>query len=289
MRKTIIIAAAFMLGVTGAQAQTPRKGGTIRYTAPYGSSFSKIDIHTSPPRPGRDLTRKAIHRSLYNWDSAANKPVLELATAVTVSDDGLVHTFKLRDDAFFHHGRKMTADDVIWTFTRLMDGSKAYPGARYVRIIKGAVDVEKGQAKTISGLKKIDDFDARDDAHREGRSGLLLHDRDDLDLPGRRGREGIVRDEADRARALQVRRVRAGLALRRRALGEVLQAGQALCRQGRRSPIMGEAAARDVAFRNKEIDASILGPAQYVAYQADPEPLEGPPRSRRGLSPATWA
>ena len=34
--------------------------------------------------------------------------------------------------------------------------------------------------------------------------------------------------------------------------------------------IMGEAAARDVAFRNKEIDTSVLGPAQYVAYQADP-------------------
>jgi len=31
-----------------------------------------------------------------------------------------------------------------------------------------------------------------------------------------------------------------------------------------------EAAARDVAFRNKEIDTSVLGPAQYVAYQADP-------------------
>ena len=38
---------------------------------------------------------------------------------------------------------------------------------------------------------------------------------------------------------------------------------------------MGEAAARDVAFRNKEIDASILGPAQYVAYQADPELSKG--------------
>ena len=48
MRKTIIIAAAFMLGVTGAQAQTPRKGGTIRYTAAYGSSFSGMDIHTTP-------------------------------------------------------------------------------------------------------------------------------------------------------------------------------------------------------------------------------------------------
>ncbi len=38
-----------------------------------------------------------------------------------------------------------------------MDGTKGYPGARYIRLIKGAVDVEKGQAKEISGLKKIDD------------------------------------------------------------------------------------------------------------------------------------
>ncbi|MBC8932230.1 ABC transporter substrate-binding protein, partial [Escherichia coli] len=72
----------------------------------------------------------------------ANKPVLELAREVTVSGDGLVHTFKLRDDAYFHNGRRMTADDIIWTFTRLMDGAKAYPGARFARLIKGAVDVE---------------------------------------------------------------------------------------------------------------------------------------------------
>jgi ABC-type transport system substrate-binding protein len=39
--------------------------------------------------------------------------------------------------------------------------------------------------------------------------------------------------------------------------------------------IMAEAAARDVAFRNKEIDTSILGPAQYVAYRADPQLSKG--------------
>ena len=38
---------------------------------------------------------------------------------------------------------------------------------------------------------------------------------------------------------------------------------------------MAEAAARDVAFRNKEIDTSILGPAQYVAYRADPQLSKG--------------
>ncbi len=84
--------------------------------------------------------------------------MLELAKSVTPSEDGLTYTYKLRDDAYFHNGRKMTADDIIWSYTRIMDGSKGYPAARYVRIIKGAVDVEKGQAKEISGLKKIDDF-----------------------------------------------------------------------------------------------------------------------------------
>jgi len=38
---------------------------------------------------------------------------------------------------------------------------------------------------------------------------------------------------------------------------------------------MPEPAARDVAFRNKEIDTSILGPAQYVAYRADPQLSKG--------------
>jgi len=38
---------------------------------------------------------------------------------------------------------------------------------------------------------------------------------------------------------------------------------------------MGEASARDVAFRNKEIDLSILGPAQYLAYKNDPDLQKG--------------
>jgi peptide/nickel transport system substrate-binding protein len=48
---------------------------------------------------------------------------------------------------------------------------------------------------------------------------------------------------------------------------------------------MGEAAARDVAFRNKEVDVSILGSTQYVAYQGRRQPVEGHPRGRRGLHP----
>jgi peptide/nickel transport system substrate-binding protein len=273
LRKTIIIAAAFILGVTGAQAQTPRKGGTIRYTAAYGSSFSGMDIHTTP-RAQDEIWARAIHRSLYNWDSAANKPVLELASAVTVSIDGLAHTFKLRDDAFFHHGRKMTADDVIWTFTRLMDGSKAYPGARFVRLIKGAVEVEKGQAQAISGLRKIDDSTLEMTLTEKVDPGYYFMTATTSIYPA---------DEA----------AKDSFATKPIGLGPfkfvehvpgsrfVAERFEKFYKPGKPYAdriviaVMGEAAARDVAFRNKEIDAAILGPAQYVAYQADPNLSKG--------------
>ena len=148
MRKLIwlAVAAVAIAGAGLAEAQdTPRKGGTIRMTAPYAASFGSLDPHTTP-RAQDEIVGKSLNRTLYNWDSAKNKLVLELATSVTASADGLVYTYKLRDDAYFHNGRKMTADDVIWSWTRIMDGSKGYPGARYVRLIKGAIAVVKGEA-----------------------------------------------------------------------------------------------------------------------------------------------
>src|SRR6185436_20641252 len=156
--KHVALVFSFALLLAGhGDAQTPRTGGTIRMTAPYGTNISTMDMHTTP-RAQDDIYGKAVHRTLYNYDAEKGMPVLELAKSVTVSNNGLTHTFKLRDDAFFHNGKKMTADDIIYSFTRIMDGKRGFSAARWVRIIKGAVDVEKGQATEISGLKKIDDF-----------------------------------------------------------------------------------------------------------------------------------
>jgi peptide/nickel transport system substrate-binding protein len=155
--RTLVWSAVAALALLGAgiadaqQAQTPRKGGTIRMTAPYAASFGSLDPHVTP-RAQDQIVNQAIHRPLYTWDTANNKLALELATDVKTSADGLVHTYKLRNDVSFHNGRKMTADDVIWSYTRIMDGSKGYPGARYIRVIKGATEVEKNQAKVISSV-----------------------------------------------------------------------------------------------------------------------------------------
>ena len=99
----------------------------------------------------------SINHSLYSWEPGVNKPKLELATKVDVTADGKVWTFTLRNDVKFHHGRKMTADDVIFSYNRIASSATKSPSARFVRIIKGAKDVEDGKAQSIAGLKKIDD------------------------------------------------------------------------------------------------------------------------------------
>ncbi len=52
-----------------------------------------------------------------DWDGKT--PIPYLAKSWTVSPDGKLYTFKLRDDVTFCSGKKMTADDVIFTFKRL--------------------------------------------------------------------------------------------------------------------------------------------------------------------------
>lgn len=267
---TALTFAAFTLQ---AAAQEPRRGGTIRFTAPYGTSFVSNDSHVSPQIQD-EIYGYALHRSLYKWDSAANKPVPELATSVAASPDGLVHTFKLRQDALFHNGRKMTADDIIWSFTRIMDGAKSYPGARHVRRIKGAVEVEKGQAKEISGLKKIDDFTIEMTLIDKADPGFFFYTATTSILPAAEAQqEGFFNKPIGLGPFKFVEHVPGSRMVLDR-WEKFYKPGKPYADRLVISP-MGEAAARDVAFRNKEIDVSILGPTQYVAYKADPNLSKG--------------
>lgn len=63
------------------------------------------------------------------------KPLL--AKSWDISPDNLVFTFHLRTDVFFHdddafengNGRRLTAEDVLYSFSRIMDKNTASPGA----------------------------------------------------------------------------------------------------------------------------------------------------------------
>jgi len=267
--KKLTLAAVLALMALPAEAQTPRPGGTIRFTAAYGSSFSSMDIHATN-RTQDEIWAWAIHRRLYSWDTAQNKPVPELMTSVTPSAGGLVHTFKLLDNVYFHHGKKLSTDDVIWTFTRIMDGSKGFPGARYVRNIKGAVEVEKGQAKEIAGLKKIDDLTFEMTLTEKSDPGFMFMAGTTSIYPSDIGGNADYITKPSGLGPFKFVEHIPGSRLVGDKWEKYYKPGKPYADRIVIS-IMGEAAARDVAFRNKEIDVSILGPTQYVAYRADPE------------------
>lgn len=58
------------------------------------------------------------HNTLIDCDYETGEFLPELAKSWTVSDDGLVYTFYLRDDVTFFDGQKFTAEDVKYTFDR---------------------------------------------------------------------------------------------------------------------------------------------------------------------------
>ncbi len=63
--------------------------------------------------------------------------VPSLAKSWTVSDDRLMYTFQLREDVFFHDdvafpggkGRKLVAEDVVYSLNRILDPKTASPGS----------------------------------------------------------------------------------------------------------------------------------------------------------------
>src|SRR5947199_4660672 len=60
-----------------------------------------------------------------DWDGKTAIPYL--AKSWTVSPDGKLYTFKLRDDVTFCSGKKFTADDVVYSFKRLKDPETKAP------------------------------------------------------------------------------------------------------------------------------------------------------------------
>ena len=69
-----------------------------------------------------------------------------VAASYTVSEDGTVYTFTLREGVKFHNGETVTADDVVYSIERCADTSKGEPLVEAFSIVKS---VEKKDEKTV--------------------------------------------------------------------------------------------------------------------------------------------
>lgn len=91
----------------------------------------------------RDLTQ-LIFSGLMKYDGQGNL-VKDLADSYTVSVDGLVYDFVIRDDIFWHDGEKLTADDVVFTIQTIQNYEYKSP----IRANWQGVEVEKIDQITI--------------------------------------------------------------------------------------------------------------------------------------------
>ena len=84
-----------------------------------------------------------------------------LCASETVSEDGLVYTFKIRDDAFWSNGDPVTADDFVFGWQRAADPKVASEYAYMltdIGQIKNAYDVEAGKLPLDAlGVKALDE------------------------------------------------------------------------------------------------------------------------------------
>lgn len=78
-----------------------------------------------------------------------------LAERWEISPDGLVYTFVLRRDATFHNGRRVEAEDVRFTFERVLrEGDRT--GAWVFMPLEGAEEFLRGDAEHVAGIEVVD-------------------------------------------------------------------------------------------------------------------------------------
>ena len=92
-------------------------------------------------------------------DADGNAVILPmLAERWEISDDRRSYTFHLRDGVRFSNGCPLTADDVLYTFTRLLTWPESC-NQDIADDILGAAALERGEADTLQGFQVLSDLD----------------------------------------------------------------------------------------------------------------------------------
>ena len=130
----------------------PRKAGIYRLSL-------TDNPDTLDPARFTGVNAEGVARRIFNglvtFDTRL-QPVPDLARSWRVSDDALTYTFHLREGVRFHSGRVLTADDVRYSFERLLWRRTASPRAWVVSAIAGAQAVREGKTDRLSGLDTPD-------------------------------------------------------------------------------------------------------------------------------------
>lgn len=128
----------FMVDVVNADIQTADVQKTTKdYTMPQNIYDRLLDIEVD--------------------DAGVSKIVPSLAEDWEISGDGLEYTFHLRQGVKFQNGNDFTAEDVVYTFHRLLTVENGV-NTELLDQVKGASELIEGSADTLEGVELVDDY-----------------------------------------------------------------------------------------------------------------------------------
>ena len=151
----LVLALAILLLLPGpawAQAGRPGDGGV--YRRPLGNNPGILD-----PARVSDIYSLSVTQQIFDGLVKFDQTLTimpALAEFWRASRDGLTWTFTLRKGVRFHHGREVIADDVVYSFTRILDPKIRSGAADLFTHVAGAREFREGKTKGVSGLVALD-------------------------------------------------------------------------------------------------------------------------------------
>ena len=156
----LLVLVGVLLVVASAPASAQERKGVgepaVLYRRPLGNDPSTLD-----PARINDVYSRSVAQQIFDGLVQFDQ-TLAIAPALAQfwksSRDGLRWTFTLNKGVKFHHGREVTAEDVVYSFTRILDPKTRSGAADLFVNIKGAQEFREGRASRVSGLEVIDRY-----------------------------------------------------------------------------------------------------------------------------------
>jgi peptide/nickel transport system substrate-binding protein len=143
----LLLVLGLLLGQTpdpeAAQVQ-PVQGGAYA-EALIGSTVRLNPLLDRTNQVDRDIDR-LLYGALIRFDSYG-EPIGELAESFFISADATLYNFAIHEDAVWHDGQPVTADDVIFTFSKFKEPD--YPGPEDLSKLWKEVEIVKLDEKNV--------------------------------------------------------------------------------------------------------------------------------------------
>jgi len=105
----------------------PKRGGVLKFAL--NTDPPKLDPAASGPTGAIDTVCSMVYSRLVNYKPDASGVISDLADRWDISSDGKAYTFTLRKGVKWHNGKDFSAEDVKFSFERLLDPKTAAPYA----------------------------------------------------------------------------------------------------------------------------------------------------------------